>query len=942
MILVELALQGVSGFPGQLRLPFKGGVNVACDVDPQRREAIIDAVYHCLYPDTSRAEATAHLADPDAAESRIALTFHGRDRVTYRLIRDVVSGAMKLYRFDPEAKKYRLFTASAAEAAQYVRVQQQLPDEVSFERLFVYGPKSLPSQGDRARTRSGAGLMSAPVEPSGPGLPPARFLSSAMGRPGSTLGRMPPGALDSANAAGPGFNPNNALVLSEMQQANTPDVAPQEEVLPETIAEKKSLLLRLRADLDAVIRAQRAQQEIDQLAARQFEISERLQGLSKLDGSLQALIAERDADQGLESMPPSLGERLRSYETREERFRADEQKIQDEMIRVGREAEEDLVLPLQQDRYFLISLGLAVLFVALAIVLSKPLIAALNIPAALVAVAAAFRYIADLERSKQREGRVQSIEDRMERLLKQRDLDTGVTRLMMEKLDIDSPSTLLARVETYEAREAEIQRVQTALQTHRSDPASQQEAQELQQVEQRIGVLEEEVVAASGAMHSEETLRRRVAHLERELGPDVPPRIKSPPLGLSGSGRVRVQTPQGSPAVDLSGDLVAQSPFSSHVAAASPLQNTGEWNAVSTSELAVSPPPRAQSRGSSGVFPAPARAQTGDLGASTGEFLFQGSSGVFAAPPRGGSGVQAVRRTGDLRPITSDLPVVRGTGEAQPTGRNPSVVGGSPAPRGPTAPPRTGSTAQLPSFPSADSGAVHPSAPGLPAAQSGPVVPATPPSAEQGMFDYGGGYIGDDEEDDEAPKKQGDDDADPDGSARTAGYLAMGSGMSGFGGGGGIGGYSDGGAASADRSRELVQAAVDQLSVSVDDLGTRLVPRLGQYLEAFTAKAIKKAKLGPRGEVTVLPEEGEPIAYPDLGPDLLDTVDLALRFALAECVLRKFRIPVFVDDPLWAQDDKRRRLFGQMLGYFGRASQVVVMSGQSDLQGSRLDIGPSA
>ena len=209
------------------------------------------------------------------------------------------------------------------------------------------------------------------------------------------------------------------------------------------------------------------------------------------------------------------------------------------------------------------------------------------------------------------------------------------------------------------------------------------------------------------------------------------------------------------------------------------------------------------------------------------------------------------------------------------------------------------------------------------------------------MFDYGGGYIGDDEEDDEVSPKSTKTNGGSDDGASTAGYLAMGSGMSGFGG-GGIGGYSDGGAAAPDRSRELVQAAVDQLSVTVDDLGTRLVPRLGQYLEAFTAKTVKKAKLGPRGEVTVMPEQGEPIAYPDLGPDLLDTVDLALRFALAECVLRKFRIPVFVDDPLWAQDDKRRRLFGQMLGYFGRASQVVVLSGQSDLQGSPLDLGPGA
>jgi uncharacterized protein YhaN len=137
----------------------------------------------------------------------------------------------------------------------------------------------------------------------------------------------------------------------------------------------------------------------------------------------------------------------------------------------------------------------------------------------------------------------------------------------------------------------------------------------------------------------------------------------------------------------------------------------------------------------------------------------------------------------------------------------------------------------------------------------------------------------------------------------------------------------------------LLQAIVDQLSVGVDDLATRLVPRLGQYLEAFTAKAYTRATLGPRGEVSVHPAEGEPVAYTDLSEDVVDTVDLALRFALAECVLRKFRMPVLIDDPMTELDPKRRKLLAQMLTYFGRASQVVVLSGQDDLQGTPLELG---
>jgi len=218
------------------------------------------------------------------------------------------------------------------------------------------------------------------------------------------------------------------------------------------------------------------------------------------------------------------------------------------------------------------------------------------------------------------------------------------------------------------------------------------------------------------------------------------------------------------------------------------------------------------------------------------------------------------------------------------------------------------------------------------------VVPKPAEGQKGGLFDFGGGYIGEDEEDEGPAKRGGGSSEDGEGGQKTSGYLAMGSGMSGFGSGGGVGGYSDGGEAELpDRSRELVQATVDLLSIEVDTLAQKLVPRLEQYLQAFTQAKYGVSGVGPRGEITLL-EEGKEALYRDLEGEDLDLVDASLRFTLAEFVLRRYRIPLLVDDPFTDLDPKRRKLLAQMLGYFARATQVVVFSQNEDIPGHALEL----
>ena len=206
------------------------------------------------------------------------------------------------------------------------------------------------------------------------------------------------------------------------------------------------------------------------------------------------------------------------------------------------------------------------------------------------------------------------------------------------------------------------------------------------------------------------------------------------------------------------------------------------------------------------------------------------------------------------------------------------------------------------------------------------------------MFDFGGAYIGGDDEDDEPnkPRRSKGGGSDDGAGASGAGLWAAGSGGRGMSGIGGVPGYGDGDYAPPDRSCALVGAAVDLLSVEVDVLAERLVPRLAQYLEAFTEGRYAAAVMGPRGEIALCPPDGDPVPYPDLPADVGDVVDVALRFALAESVLRRYRFPILIDDPFCDLGPRRRHLFGQMLAYFAQGTQLVVATSQEDLPGNRL------
>jgi hypothetical protein len=829
MILLEIALQGIRGFPPLTRIALRQGMNVARTGDAALRRATLDAIYHAIYPDPSRSGATAKLADPGAKESRIAITFFGRDKSTYRVVREAANGAVSLHKFDPEQNKYSALTRASQETAQYIRVQQQLPDEVGFERLFMYSAESMPSLGTKAKTRSGSSIASGLSEPaaaSGPGLPafaarpPSAVSAHAQARatsriPGLRGASGSPGSGPAARAPsgfGSALNMNNALVQTELAisgDIGSGDVAGEVAPDPEVeLAEKKRLLQRARDDRGHAVRAEKVQVELDAHNARKFELSGKVERVKIVRAEVEKLRQLDAGDQDLRNLPRGFGERLRRFEEAQVKYQSDRQKIIEERM----EAEQKLgglsVLQLRNDPYFLAGVGLALAFIGLAVLLAKPAIALLNVLCLVVAAGAAFRCVGDLEIVARARIRVQAIGDREQRLEKQFELDTAAMKKLMDRFATSAPHELLERIEGSEKLQHQLKVAQDALARELSDPSVANAEHELNHVTQQIEALEAQILGSQSII-SQDTLDRRVVLLEREIAA-LEKAVKAKSEGTS---------------------------------------------EASTQEFRP-PPPRSTSQ-------VPARSDS-----------VRSPSGVHKLTP---------------------------------------VVPQRPPPRAPSVP--------------------------------------KPPSPEAAsLFDFGGGNIGSEDEEEGYGSGYGKPtggDGDDGGSASAMGdpqeergaYLAIG-GHGGVGPGGSSlpGGYDDEGAGAAlhpDRSRDLVQAAVDLLQLPVDDLTERIRPRVGQFLAAFTDNVFDSATFGPRGEMSVVPKGGgEPIGFMELEPEAIDLVDVALRFSLAEAILSKFKVPILIDDPFLGFVPQKRMLLSQMLTYLAKMTQVLLLTEREDVTGN--------
>ena len=146
---VEFALQGVRGFLPSVRVSLKPGYWTLLPNTPGA--PLVGLTSELCFPDGRGGDARFASAE-GGATSKAALSIVGRDRTTYRILRELGrSGA--LHRVNPATRGHDLVTEEPTEMAQFLRAQVGFPPRGRYETLFTFTPGQLPSKRPRRSRR---------------------------------------------------------------------------------------------------------------------------------------------------------------------------------------------------------------------------------------------------------------------------------------------------------------------------------------------------------------------------------------------------------------------------------------------------------------------------------------------------------------------------------------------------------------------------------------------------------------------------------------------------------------------------------------------------------------------------------------------------------------------------------------------------------------------
>src|SRR5215470_2835400 len=154
---VEFALQGVRGFLPSVRVSLKPGYWTLLPNTPGA--PLVGLTSELCFPDGRGGDARYASAE-GGNTSKAALWIVGRDRTTYRILRELGRSG-SLHRVNASTRGHDLVTEEPTEMAQFLRAQVGFPPRGRYETLFTFTPGQLPSKRPK-RSPGPAGRAGAP------------------------------------------------------------------------------------------------------------------------------------------------------------------------------------------------------------------------------------------------------------------------------------------------------------------------------------------------------------------------------------------------------------------------------------------------------------------------------------------------------------------------------------------------------------------------------------------------------------------------------------------------------------------------------------------------------------------------------------------------------------------------------------------------------------
>lgn len=465
MLLSELAVQNVAGLPSPARIPLEGGLNAFVSRDAD----LIRVLRAVLYPELEHGRDLCAGDGPHKA----ACTVVGRDGATWRIVRDLGSGAQTLLRSDPQTRKAEKVSEDAAEIARLLVVSVGLPPEHAFRSIFSLSAADLPSG-----LQKKAALAEAAFE--------ALRASVAQGADVSREGGAPP--------------PSS---LSGTESA------------VETPAQAKARLPQVRDELHRAESLERTQDAYYELQ-NEFAVMEKAGNpLRVMEAELLALTRKGEAlVKRTAEIDAALEQKVRQYPgalTRRDTALA-------ELTKKKTQIEESLgaerkFVDLARDPFVAGGVVAGVVATAMAVGLEMRNMWLVNLVAFGVAAFGAWRWVDGVQSDVSSRRRLADLTELGKRILTQYEAETKPVLALMASFGVPTSADLLQQITERDLVEARRVAAERELEIRRHDPQTLEDEANRAQVEARLRALEAEI-SALGFSRDAAVVRREFEALQ--------------------------------------------------------------------------------------------------------------------------------------------------------------------------------------------------------------------------------------------------------------------------------------------------------------------------------------------------------------------------------------------------------------------------------------------
>ncbi|MCL4479511.1 MAG: AAA family ATPase [Deltaproteobacteria bacterium] len=468
MIIKEFVLQGIKKFKEPIKFQLHNGFNVFWGNNEKGKTTIADALFLILTC-TSDNERRLKLKSYDSADSRLGIIFaEGPD--TYRMLMDIVSGAMLLSKYNRNTEKYDAISKDERDIKDFFKREMLFKPLDEYNSLFHVNPYTLlnPYTTDDALAPAAA-------------TDPVRYDSFTL----NDIGKSGSEQLGD-------FEPTSYSETQTMQQNNMS----KEEIL--------SQIKKLEAELSSASNISANEDRIQQFESQLSDVQEKLKAIKSAEAELRSMERGIEENKKFAELPEDIGQKIEDYIQLENKVKKDIGNIDRQKNQYT--AMNVTMQPFYKGKLFIAGGAVVGLFVLTPVILSFVLDASwtgylsIGIFAGFVMMGYALwndsvkRSVVNMEKD-----RLSELEKRLQELNKKYEIESSVIKSIVKSLNLESVTALKENIKSYKAVLVQYKRVKEKYDNMLSEYSEASLQSQEEKIKSEISSIQEQVRISGGA-----------------------------------------------------------------------------------------------------------------------------------------------------------------------------------------------------------------------------------------------------------------------------------------------------------------------------------------------------------------------------------------------------------------------------------------------------------